>query len=805
MNLWHDSADAPGRSVFAEGQWWLDVVIGTWPIAPGQSVNADYRVGNNGRVQLSGIVGAGWTHNQDANSYWCARLGPFAAGDEVDYSIHGSSPAGRIAAGSFRKRVGPKLFLALLWHQHQPLYKNGRAPAGPLLMPSVRLHALRDYYSMVAMVEAHPRIHLTINLTPVLLRQIQDYVESGRIDRALALTLKPTRDLSKAEREEICASFFEADWHNEIYPHPRYKELLQTRARGLAFDDADITDLRMWFNLAWFAPEFQQGSVTMPDGSSVSVRRFSEKAARFSEEEIVEMVGEQFKILRNIVAIHRRLQEAGQIEVCTSPFHHPILPLLHDSDEAVLDRDGATLPARFHFPEDAEAQVANAVELYRELFDRAPRGMWPAEGAVGESVVRHFTRHDIRWIASDAGVLRRSGEWGYEAHRPEVLAQAWRAGSEEPEECVTIFFRDTGLSNDIGFHFGGRDAEEAAAHFVAQLKSRFGTSGDQERIVAVILDGENAWGSYQQAGRPFFDALYRRLSEEPEICTATPNEFIDGNAKRGIAPHPLWQQPRVEKLAHASWIDEAGSRPGNDLGTWIGEPEENAAWDLLRSAREKFRDAGVTPKTHSAAFDSLYAAEGSDWFWWYGDDQTNESEPIFDELFRAHLFRAYKEAGLTPPAELDTPLVPRVVTWTFVDQKPRIQPSDRLRIKSSCAGTLFWRVDGSGEFREVALTASGGAMAGLNVFTVTLPPFDPSVRSIEFRFRCGCTGEHHCKAEDLCCDERLYRVGIAQPRKIRRPQVTRSKTRPARKAEPAVSFGKQIAFRPERLAEVPKL
>ena len=760
MNLWHDSAETLARSVFENDHWWLDLVIGTWPVAAGQSARATYRVERSGHVLHSGSFDASWSHNRDENSYWRLRLGPFEAGEEVDYSIEGESPRGRIVVGPFKKRVGPRLFLALVWHQHQPFYQDGHAPDAPLVMPSVRLHAIRDYYSMAAMIAAYPNVHLTINLTPVLLQQIGDYIERGRTDRALALTLTPTSALSRQEVEEICTTFFDADWHNEIYPHPRYKELLEKRAHGRALSDGEITDLRMWFNLAWFAPEFQNGAVEMPDGSSVSVRRFLEKGEGFTETEIAEMVGEQFKILRNVIAIHRQFQDRGQIEVSTTPFYHPILPLLHDSDQAILDRNGTTLPARFCFPEDANAQVASAIDFYRKAFGRAPRGMWPAEGAVGESIIPHFTQHGVRWIASDAGVLQRSGEWGYEAERPDLLAQAWRAGHEEPEQCVTILFRDTDLSNAIGFHYGQRDAEEAASDFVSRLKARFQSADGEDRIVSVILDGENAWGSYRQAGRPFFEALYRKLGGDPEICTVTPNEYIEGNPERGVPAHPVWKQPRVHRLAHASWIDESASRPGNDLGTWIGEREENAAWDLLRATREAVRDAGATPQSHASAFESLYAAEGSDWFWWYGDDQNCDAEPIFDELFRGHLHRAYEQAGLTPPAELEAPLVPRVVTWTFIDQKPRIHRSDRLRIKTGCSGTLFWSVNGSNLFREIALAPSGGVMAGLNVYTGTLPPFNNSIRSVEFWFRCGCSERCRCKAEDLCCEERLFRVAI---------------------------------------------
>jgi alpha-amylase/alpha-mannosidase (GH57 family) len=656
----------------------------------------------------------------------------------------------------------PRLFLALLWHQHQPCYGDFSRPdsGGCFPVPWVRLHSLRDYYSMAATVADFPGIHLTINLTPVLLRQIEDYVEREATDAALELTRTPTPDLTAAQREEIARAFFDADWHNEIYPHARYKEMFDKRGHGQPLDDRDITDLRMWFNLAWFAPEFQLGEVVLPDGTTASVQRFIGKAGDFTEHDIAAMIEEQFKIMRNVVAIHRRLQDAGQIEVSTTPFYHPILPLLHDSDLAILDRATSHLPQRFAHPEDAEAQTAAAVEFYTRLFGRSPSGMWPAEGAVGESIVSCFRKHDIRWIASDRGVLQRSGEWGYETHRPEMLAKAWRAGSGDPAECVSIFFRDTALSDDIGFRYGGMDPSHAVDCFIARLKRNYLLGGSGERIVSIILDGENAWGSYQQAGRPFFAELYQRLSTDTDICTVTFDEWLRGEPQRGIAPHPITEQERVCKLAHASWIDECGSLPGNDLGTWIGEKDENAAWDLLREARTALSGGGVTPATNPQAFKALYAAEGSDWFWWYGDDQHCDAEPLFDDLFRRHLRAAYQLGGLEAPDSLDRHLVPHVVNWSFLDQAPRISPRDRLRFKAGCPGVLSWSVDDSGVSHEIALTPSGGVMAGLNIYTATLGPFDEGARSIELQFQCGCRPVCHCRPEDLCCNDQPYRVLI---------------------------------------------
>jgi len=628
------------------------------------------------------------------------------------------------------------------------------------VLPWVRLHAIRDYYSMAALVGRCPQVHLTVNLTPVLLRQIEDYTERRYTDRALELTLKPTHELIADDRDYIATHFFDADWHNEIYPHARYKEFFEKRGRGQRLNESDITDLRMWFNLAWFASEFQQGDIELPDGSVASVTRFIRKMDRFNEQDIVEMVAEQFKIMRNIVLVHKKLQDAGQIEVSTTPFYHPILPLLHDTDLAILDREGTMLPRRFSFPEDADSQVVNAVAYYKKLFGRPPRGMWPAEGAVGESVIPYFKKHKIRWIASDRGVLKQSGKWGYETDKPEVLCRAWRAGSDDPDHSVSIFFRDTELSDTIGFMYGKLDPQTAATDFIHQLKQRFMPRVGEERIVSIILDGENAWGSYRQAGRPFFEALYQLLGSDPEICTVTFSEFIDGNADRGIPPHPLHEHPRVYELAHSSWIDEQGSHPGNDLGTWIGEREENAAWNLLLEAREAFRTGGVKPQTHAEAFEALYAAEGSDWFWWYGDDQYCETEPAFDDLFRHHLRCAYKLAGLTAPVELEEPIVPHVITWTFQDQVKSIRQTDRLRYKSGCPGVLVWGINDWSEVEEINLSPVGGVMAGKNIYCTTLRPLGDAVHSLELQFRCRCEPVCHCQPDDLCCNLRTYQVVV---------------------------------------------
>lgn len=763
MVIWHLTPDAPRFPFFVSAGQNVNLQVGTWPIEEGQRIWIDYRVEHPEGTEDAGHVEGTWNVNREANSYWFLNVGPFADGDRVEYRLGGSSPAGSCDGETVSFVVSSKLHLAILWHQHQPLYKDLQAtrPQGSYRFPWVRLHAVRDYYAMAALLEQHPKVHLTINLTPALLQQLEDYTERGATDRALEFTLTPAARLSAAQREGLLATFFEADWHTQIFPWPRYRALFEQRQEGRSFTVQDLTDLQMWFNLAWFGPEFQEGPVKLPNGGVASVVTFITQGSGYSSDQIAQMVHEQLKIMRNVVAIHRRLQDRGQIEISTTPFYHPVLPLLADTDQATIDREGATHPTRFHRPEDATAQVHQAVTFYQERFGHSPAGMWPAEGAVGQSVVSLFAKAGMHWIATDRGVLERSGQYGYNTQDPNVLCQAYRAEDEdEVGRGVAVFFRDTVLSNKIGFHYQRYpDPGQAATDFIRELKERFAwqINDPPNRIVSIILDGENAWGAYPQQARPFLHALYAALAGDPEIRTVTFCEYLEGNPARRVPAHPLTALPRVYDLFQASWIDENGSRTGNDLGTWIGEVEENHAWDLLRETRDFLDRVKATPERHRRAFDALYAAEGSDWFWWFGEDQASDSDAELDDLFRDHLRTVYRVVGRKPPGALDQSIVPHTLLWTFARPIASIRAENRLTVRTNCPGRVIWRTDPDESWRTVDMIPAGGVMAAIHRFGVTLGPFTPATRQIEFRFQCA---HPACCGSDSCCRGKVQRVEI---------------------------------------------
>lgn len=702
----------------------------------GQQVRVQVTVEQTGKAPEEFSREATWVENRGKNSYWKVPLGPFPRGAKVTYRIHGTSSQEISTGPTTTFRVGPKIYLALLWHQHQPVYRDTSSVSlrGSYVQPWVRMHAMRDYYGMPAIVAQHPGVHLTINLTPSLLWQMNDYVSRGATDRTWELSIKQPDRLDPRERDLLLQTFFDADQRQQIGIHRRYAELFEKKKSGSSLDNQEARDLQMWFNLAWFATELRNGEVQLVTGERATVRDLIAKGERFDDRDFDRLQEETLKVMSAVLPIHRTLQKEGQIEVSTTPFFHPILPLLIDTDRATIDRPGTRYPTRFAYPEDAEAQVQRAVDLYREIFRQRPRGMWPAEGAVSQFALPFFGRQRLRWIATDRGVLARSGRHGYQVDDPDVLCRPYRA--VEGEHQLSVFFRDTRISDDIGFVFSHqRNPEEAARDFLKSIKERFSDRfrTTEDRVLTVVVDGENAWGTYRDDGRPFLHALYTALESDTEIETVTFSEYIEGSAERGIFSHGIGEQQQVYELYTGSWIDEAGSLPGVDLGTWVGEEEENTAWELLGEARRFVKEQGATPESAPEAFEALYIAEGSDWFWWFGDDQDSGRDSEFDDLFRMHLKNVYRALGHEPPARLSQPIVPHLYVWDYGTPGGWVPPGYEVAVRTQTPGLLTIRTN-TGDQRQLSVSPVGGVMSGVNHYQVTLGAIPIGVHSFEINF-----------------------------------------------------------------------
>ncbi len=365
-----------------------------------------------------------------------------------------------------------QVHLCLLWHHHQPCYREG--PDGRYAMPWVRLHGIKDYYGMAWLAQQHPEVHMAFNLVPSLLVQLEDYARGEAQEEWLRLTAAPAAELTEAETRFILNEFFHANPDTMIRPHPRYQELLAKRRLGRKtaaqaageFSRQDLLDLQVWFTLAWFFPQLLRDDPVL--------RELVRKGRGFSEDDKAAMLAKQREVLAAIVPMYRALQERGSVELTTSPFYHPILPLLCKMERAREAMPKVPLPRqRADFSEDARMQVARAVEAHRAFFGRPPRGMWPPEGSVSPEVPPLAADAGIRWLATDEGILCRS--LGCTLHRDAGgLVQEWDVlyqpyaipvpaeSDMEGQRDVAIIFRDHVLSDLIGFHYYHRPAEEAA-------------------------------------------------------------------------------------------------------------------------------------------------------------------------------------------------------------------------------------------------------------------------------------------------------------------------------------------------------
>jgi len=542
------------------------------------------------------------------------------------------------------------IYLAIIWHQHQPVYYKD-PDTNTYVRPWVRVHATKDYVDMATTVEQYPELHMTFNLTPSLIRQLDD-LQAGARDLYWVYSEIPAADLTDDQRRFLLDRFF--DTNREIIGRfPRYQELLLKRDMAsdplTEYGEQDFRDLQILFNLAWTDPDWL---------AMEPLLALVDKGRDFVESDKATLFDEHVRLIGEVIPVHRRLQDAGQLEITMTPFAHPILPLLVTTDLAKVAMPKAELPGeRFVNGNDALDQVSYGVELYRDHFGRDPVGMWPAEGAVAQEIVSMVALNGIKWMATDEGVLANSlGLDNFTRDSKEVVLESdvlyrpyyVQGGAGEP---VAMVFRDVVLSDKVGFTYSGTSGSAAAADFINRIhaiRDRLQSEGyEGPHLVSVILDGENAWEYYENDGKDFLHALYQGLSNDPLIKTVTPSEFLE------IAP----EQPMIDELWAGSWIS-------HDFSTWIGEDEENRAWNYLTRAREMLRkyENGVrkaSPEAIEKARVQMFIAEGSDWFWWYGADQDSGNDESFDQQYRDTLRSVYTALDETPPTFLDIPIIPQ--------------------------------------------------------------------------------------------------------------------------------------------------
>ncbi len=591
-----------------------------------------------------------------------------------------------------------RIHLAVLWHMHQPQYRDPET--GQYVLPWTRLHATKDYWGMVKLFEEVPKFHATFNMVPALCLQLEEYASGNFKEPWFNLVFQPVDKLTKEGKQEILDRAFQVNHERLMSRWPRFMELFEwSRVAGgaqalVTFTPRDWRDLQVLSQLAWMDEEwFSKDPV---------ISRLANRGKDFTAKDKAELKAKQLELMAMVLPAYREAAARGQIEISTTPFYHPILPLLCDSDIARVANPGTPLPRRaFRRPEDAREQLRRAKEYHERVFGTKPLGLWPSEGSVSDLSMAIAAEEGFRWFGTDEGVLGRTLNVGFFrdssgiAANAERLYQPWRL--QFPNTGITGLFRDHHLSDLVGFVYSRMDSKAAAADLHGRLR-HLGESVNTGKplTVCLFLDGENAWEYYPGNGRQFLREFYRRISDDSDFRALTASETL---AAAG-------ELPSTNGIFPASWINA-------NFDVWIGNSEDVAAWELLWDAREAYGRAVEARKKGwenapsdeglQNALESILAAEGSDWCWWYGPEHSTANDAEFDALFRKHLTGVYLALGQVAPEELAKPIKKKP------ERAYQLPPSANLTIKVDGLDSSYFEWLGAGVYSPLQ---RGGAMHG---------------------------------------------------------------------------------------------
>ena len=591
-----------------------------------------------------------------------------------------------------------RIHLVVLWHMHQPQYRDPES--GRYVLPWTRLHALKDYYGMVEAFREFPQFHATFNVVPALGMQLEEYASGKFNEPWFSLAFKNGDELTREDKSEILSRAFQLNHEHLMSRWPRFVELYEwSRPAGgaqalVAFTGRDWRDLQLLSQLAWMEESwFQKDEV---------ISRLASKGKDYAESDKSALKEKQLELLRLILPAYRDAATRGQIEISTTPFYHPILPLLCDSDVARVANPSTPLPRRaFRRPEDAREQLQLARQYHEKTFGVKPPGLWPSEGSVSDQALSIAADEGFQWFGTDEGVLGRTLNVGFFRDSNGIPANAdrlfkpWRI--QLGDKSITGLFRDHHLSDLIGFVYSRMEAKAAAADLHSRLRLLGEkASGNQPLTVCLFLDGENAWEYYPGNGREFLREFYRRIESDPDFRALTASEAI---AAAG-------ETPTNTGIFPASWINA-------NFDVWIGHSEDVTAWELLWDARDvyartlevhkKGRPGAPTETALQQAHNSLLAAEGSDWCWWFGPEHSTANDAEFDALYRKHLTEIYIALGQVAPEELAKPIKRRP------EHALQLAPTGFLRVKVDGRETSYFEWLGAGLYSP---ERRGGSMHG---------------------------------------------------------------------------------------------
>lgn len=536
-----------------------------------------------------------------------------------------------------------KLSIAFYWHMHQPVYQL--SANGDYIMPWVRLHGVKDYLDMALWADKIPDLKLNFNYVPALLDSLMEY-SNGAFDIHSRITATPDESLTNEDKVFILNNFFDANYQNMILANDEYHRLYKiVQMEGTENTDIftlqEYSDLMALFNLAWIDPSFK--------ASDRRLKRLVKKGRDYTYEDRLEILEVQREIISKIIPTLKKLLKKGKIELTTSPYYHPILPILTDyktiRGNGVFDDDISKMKTDL----DAKVQTKMALDRMEEIFGVRPKGIWPSEQCISAKTLSMLSDLGVEWSISDEGILANSIDFefvhdfkGY-LQDPYNLLKVYQYKSANSD--IKMIFRDSIIHNLIEFEYSNHSPEATANDLYDRIKviqSKILSSPDKEHLLVIAMDGENCWENYPNDGNKFLETVYKLISEDSTLETVLISDYLER----------INNYKKLNKIA-------SGASFNKNFKLWIDEPVKDLAWTYLKHVRQDFSDfvkrEPLNPNIELAR-QELFICEGSDWFWWYGEPNYSGRDNIFDFIFRSHLKNIYKYLDLESPKFLDEPL-----------------------------------------------------------------------------------------------------------------------------------------------------
>ena len=568
-----------------------------------------------------------------------------------------------------------KLNIAFIWHFHQPNYQSKYD--SDFLLPWVRLHASKDYLDMLKKIDKFKNIKLNFNFSPILLSSLQKYAQGAK-DLHLRLLIKDENQLSDEDKIFILNNYFDLNYKNMVLARSYFTVLYNKRADAKElnlemFNLQEYCDIMANFTLCWIDKSFCD--------DYPNLAYLFQKEKNYTLEERREIYEIQLDIIKRILKEYKTYQDLNKIEVSISPYYHPILPLLFDFKNKEI-KDFENLPEGFSREKDAKEQIALGIKKYVEIFGRNPHGMWLSEQCVCPKSTELLSKMGLNWTVLDEGILSKTTKNEFirdfegNLENPFNLNINYKTKSKYP---LNILFADSFFANLLNFGYGNYDSVNAANDIYEKIKtiqSKLQNSPKENHILTIAMDGENCWETYQDDGTKFLETFYGLIDSDETLETVLVNDFVVNNP-----PETL------ENLKSGSWINR-------NFDLWIGEPTKNVAWLYLSSVCADYdkyskklinsiktqEDKKICSIRIKNARQELLIAQGSDWYWWYGEPNESKSDSIFDYLFRSHLMNVYEILGLEVPQYLNMPL-------SNASTRPLRNPTKQISPSLTCCNT----------------------------------------------------------------------------------------------------------------------